>query len=145
MTSKEKAAYIKGLAEGLALDESKPETKIILQLIDLVGEMADELECNADDIDSLGELMDEIDEDLAGVEDIVYGIDEDDEDLDDEDDDFSCDGNCDGCDGCDDMNPEEDMRCVLCPHCGEQVFFDDTIELDDLTCPACGKPINGKE
>ena len=33
MTLTEKAAYIKGLAEGLALDETKPETKLIKELI----------------------------------------------------------------------------------------------------------------
>ena len=40
MTLTEKAAYIKGLAEGLGLDESKPETKIINALIDVIDDLS---------------------------------------------------------------------------------------------------------
>ena len=41
MTLSEKAAYIQGLADGLDLDETTKEGKLIAALIDLVGEMTD--------------------------------------------------------------------------------------------------------
>ena len=40
MTINEKSAYIKGLAEGLALDAAKPETKVINALLDLVSDLS---------------------------------------------------------------------------------------------------------
>ena len=40
MTLTEKAAYIKGLKEGLTLDESKPEVKLINALIDIIDDLA---------------------------------------------------------------------------------------------------------
>ena len=32
----------------------------------------------------------------------------------------------------------------MCPHCNEEIYFDDTIEPDELICPACGKPVADK-
>ena len=49
MTITEKTAYIKGLAEGLALDANKPETKLINELVKLVDELANELADLQDD------------------------------------------------------------------------------------------------
>ena len=43
MNAKEKVAYLKGLLDGVTLDESKPETKIIKAL-------ADALDCFAEEI-----------------------------------------------------------------------------------------------
>ena len=43
MNITEKAAYIKGLAEGLELDPKDKNTKVLKALIDLVQEMAEEV------------------------------------------------------------------------------------------------------
>lgn len=125
----EKAAYIKGLADGLALDASKPEAKVIGELISLVEDMAQTISDLEEDAQYLNDYIEEIDEDLGMVEEDVYG-DEDDCDYDCDD----CDG-CDGCDGCCD----EDEECyeVTCPSCGETVCFDATLDPKDLVCPAC--------
>ena len=40
----EKAAYIKGLCDGLALDDSTKEGKVILALLALVEEMAETID-----------------------------------------------------------------------------------------------------
>ncbi|MGN1127147.1 MAG: CD1247 N-terminal domain-containing protein, partial [Ruminococcus sp.] len=40
----EKIAYIKGLAEGLELDSSKNEVKVINQILELLDQMAAEVE-----------------------------------------------------------------------------------------------------
>ena len=53
MNITEKISYIKGLCEGLSLDEKKPEVKVINELLTLVSDMADELnevECEVDDV-----------------------------------------------------------------------------------------------
>ena len=44
MEVNERASYLKGLAEGLELDNTKPEHKIISALIDAVGEISEELQ-----------------------------------------------------------------------------------------------------
>ena len=40
----EKAAYLKGLADGLELDNTTKEGKLIAALLDMVGALADEVE-----------------------------------------------------------------------------------------------------
>ena len=40
----ENAAYLKGLAEGLKLDESTNEGKLIVKMLELIGEMADRID-----------------------------------------------------------------------------------------------------
>ena len=51
-----KAAYIKGLADGLDLEADSSEGKIITQLVALVGEMADEIEELQNQVDDMDEL-----------------------------------------------------------------------------------------
>ena len=113
MNLTEKAAYIKGLTDGLELDTTTKEGKILAALLDLVNEMAQEITDVQDDIkdidedlDYLNDYVEELDDDLQAVEDFLdeeVELDEDDlddEDWDDEDwDDEGCDGNCDSCDG----------------------------------------------
>jgi len=53
MTLTERAAYIKGLAEGLGVDESSKEGKLIRALIDLSAEMAEVIAEQAEDIEML--------------------------------------------------------------------------------------------
>ena len=64
MNLTEKASYLKGLAEGLELDKESKEGKIIAALLDLTGEMAQELAKVRNDID-------EIDDDLDYLNDYV--------------------------------------------------------------------------
>ena len=153
MNLTEKASYIKGLAEGLALDETTREGKILAALLDLVDEMAQaisDVQKDIEEIDSdlqeLNDYAEELDDDLNDVENCLddltdpdYSVhgDEDDEDQDDEewDEDDACDGNCEGCDGCDDADYYE----IVCPSCGETVCFDETLDPENLVCPACGE------
>ena len=155
MNLTEKASYIKGLAEGLEIDKESKEGKIIAALLDLTGEMAQELakvrkdiDEIDDDLDYLNDYVEELDDDLESVENFISDEDEDDEDedddydfSDDEDDeenplgDDDCDGNCEGCHGCDD----EDYYEIVCPSCGETVCFDQELDPENLVCPACGE------
>ncbi len=134
MTITEKAAYIKGLVEGLELDGSTKEGKVLLAVIDMISDMAEDITDIAEDIEYLDEYIEELDEDLGALEEYVYELDEDcdcDCDCDD------CDLDCDDCDCCD-CDDEEYFE-VECPACGEVVCFDATIDPEDLTCPACGE------
>ena len=122
MTLTEKAAYIKGLAEGLSLDASKPETKIINALIDLVDDIALAVSDIEDELVLVGEQVDAVDEDLDALESYVY-------------DDDDCDCCCDDC--CDD---EDEFFEVECPACGEVINVDEGIlESGSIECPACGE------
>ena len=140
MTTKEYSAYIKGLLEGLQLDQNKPETKVINALCGIIEQMADEIETLKKDNETLFDYAEELDQDLGELEELVW--DEDDCDCcDDDDDDDDC---CCGCCGDDDEEDDEDdsdFYCAMCPHCGEKVYFDDTIDPEDILCPACHKPL----
>ena len=116
----EKVAYLKGLAEGLALDtEKSKEGKLIAAIIDVLDDMALELADMQDEQCDLEDGRDAVSEDLADVESLIY------EELDDEDD-------------------EEDEDCyeTTCPTCEEAIYFDDSIlEEGEIICPNCGEKL----
>ena len=121
----EKIAYIKGLAEGLGLDEATKEGKILTAIIDLLGDITEEI-CDIEDgCDELMEQIDAVDEDLSYVEEVIYG----------DDDDCDCDCDCDDCDcDCDDEVYE-----IECPACNDVIYLDaEMLEEDGMTCPNCG-------
>lgn len=124
----EKIAYIKGLAEGLALDENKAEVKVINAVIDLLDDIAYDLTDMEDLYDELSEQVDLIDQDLADVESELF----DDEDLDDDyydDDDFE--------DYDDEDNPFYE---VTCESCGEKINVSEDVLLEgEIECPNCGE------
>lgn len=128
MTVTEKVAYLKGLAEGLALDAAKPETKIINAMIDVLDELALTVADLEDGMDLISEQLDAVDEDLDELESFVY------EELDDCD---CCDDDCDcGCCGDD----EEEYYDVECPSCGEVICVDrDILEEGSICCPNCNE------
>ncbi len=126
MNLTEKIAYIKGLAEGLNLDESKPEVKVINAIVDLLDDMAYSVSDMEELYDELSAQVDEIDQDLADVESDVY---------DDEDD-------CDCCDCCDDDEEDEDNPFyeVTCGACGLDLNVSEDVLLEgEIECPNCGE------
>ncbi|MBQ8140140.1 MAG: hypothetical protein IJ038_00400 [Clostridia bacterium] len=132
MTLNEKAAYIKGLAEGIEIDEKTKEGKIILALLDLVSDMAQTVSDMEEDIEYLNEYIEEIDEDLGDVEECLADCDCDEDDFDEE-----CDGDCDSCEY--DCADDDEYFEIDCPACGETICFDESIDPEDLVCPACGE------
>ena len=70
MNMKEKTAYIKGLMEGIEIDCSKPEGKLIKALAEVVDSMASEIETIKENVDICNDYIEEIDEDL-----FVFGVD----------------------------------------------------------------------
>ena len=124
----EKAAYIKGLVDGLNLDPNDKQTKVIKALVELVNDMAEEISDLGQCYDDVCDQIDAIDEDLAGVEDIIY------DDYDD--DDEPC--NCSSCGDYDDgMNYE-----VTCPTCGTAIGLnEDSLNDGGIKCPNCGEEL----
>lgn len=127
MNITERAAYLRGLADGLGIDGSTKEGKVIVELLSVVGDMADKLEALDKENRDLREYIEEVDEDLGAVEDDLY----EDEDEDDEDE--------------DDEDADSDYYELVCPSCGETVCFDSSLGTDDLVCPACGAKIEDVE
>ena len=115
----EKIAYLKGLMEGMNVDTESNEGKLFAAVVDVLDEIALEVEDLTDEVMELGDGLDVISDDLSDVEDIVY------DEWDDDDD--------------DDDDEEEECYATTCPECEEEIFFDDSV-LDDgkVECPNCG-------
>ena len=68
----EKVAYLKGLAEGMELDTEKKEGKLLAAIIDVLDDMALEIEDLKDAQEELGDGLDAVSDDLEDVEDVVF-------------------------------------------------------------------------
>ncbi len=136
MTLSEKVAYIKGLAEGLELGDSK-EDKLLKAIVDVLEKVADNMTDVEDDIIELGEQIDEVDEDLAALEDWVYDDDDEDEDDDEEEDDEFYEVTCPSCNDTFCLDEETILDGGIdCPNCGETLEFDFGC---DCNCEECDK------
>lgn len=127
MTLNQKIAYIKGLADGLSLDNSKPEVKVINEILELLEDMALSVTSTEDLYDELSQQVDEMDDDLATLEAEVY-------------EDCECDGQCCDCDeDCFDIDDEDNpMYEVTCPECNAEIVVDEDKLLEgEILCPNC--------
>ena len=125
----EKVSYLKGLMEGMNLSADSNEGKLFRAIVDVLDEIALEVEDLTDEVMELGDGLDVISDDLGDVEDIIY--DEDDEDDEDDDDYEELDE--------DEDDEEEECYATTCPECEEEIFFDDTmLEDGEIICPNCG-------
>ena len=149
MTIVEQAAYFKGLAEGLNMENDSREGKLWGALTTLLSDMAHEIEdLQADSLDT-AEAIDDLGEELRFLEELAMGLDE---DFDDEDDDFLDDEDEEDRDYRpdlrlyqeDDEDEEVDYDGVLydvtCPSCGQEISFDETtLDAGAINCPSCGE------
>ena len=122
-----RAAYLMGLAEGLKIDEEKPEGKLIMAMIDLLNDMAEELEALDDEYDYDYDYDDE-DEDYGSDDEYEF---DDDYDFDD---DYSFDD-----------EEDDDVYTLVCENCGAEIDFTnddlDDIASGDFICPECGETV----
>ena len=126
MTITERAAYIKGLDEGLGIDDSTKEGKIINALIGAIDDMSLTISDLESQIDELSEQVETIDEDLGSLEEDFYDADD------------ACGCGCEGDE--DDDYLDGDLYEVCCPTCGDTVCIDfDMLEEGQTTCPNCGE------
>ncbi len=115
---REKVAYLRGLAEGMQLDDSTKEGKLLKEILEVLDDFALAIEDVEEIQDQMGEQLDIIDEDLSEVERAVF--DEDDED--------------------DILYFKE----IECPYCNEKIDVDiDMLDEGGTTikCPGCGRDI----
>ena len=140
MTISEKAAYLKGLMDGLKLDTEKPEGKIIERMVDLLCDVAKRLTDIEETTIAISDELDEIEEDLDAIEDFImdeeYDDDEDFDDFDDfdeyDDDDFEDEGF--------DFGDEDTTIYEVTCACGNVIAFDEeTLEEGSITCDVCGE------
>ena len=123
----EKVAYLKGLAEGMELDTGKKEGKLLAAIIDLLEDIALEIEDIEDEQAELSDGLDAVSDDLEDVEDLVFeDWDEDDEDEYEE----------------DELDEDEDCYATTCPTCEETIYFDESIlDEGEVICPNCGEKL----
>ena len=131
----ERTAYLRGLADGLNLDKEKAENKLLLEMLSVMEDMAQQLAETNEDLDELSDYIEDMDADLAEVEEMIF-----------EDDDCDCGCDCDDCD-CDDCDCDCDCDCEQelsfdCPNCGKTVMIKASdIDFDESpVCSACGQP-----
>lgn len=125
MTLTEKVAYIKGLADGLKLDETKDEVKVMKEALNLLDDMALTISDMEACIDDMSEQLNAVDEDLSELEDDFLEVLEDEIDSSD----FKF---------CDDEDEDQELYEVTCPNCGEEICVEEDILLcGEIECPNC--------
>lgn len=117
MSLTEKTAYLRGLADGLKLDaDASGEQKLILAMVDVLNDIAVNVETNNESITTLADELDELDDAVTELEEILL------EDQEDE-------------DSWEDGPAQYELEC---PECGEPVILDeDTIASGETICPHC--------
>ena len=124
---KARVSYLRGFTEGLELGEESKEQKILHRIIDLLGDISEEIEQMRVDYEELFEYTEAIDEDLSTMEDDFYE-EEDEEDFFD-----------------DELVGYDEGFSIECPNCREIVVVDDNILDQDssieVTCPGCGEAV----
>ena len=128
---KEKAAYLKGLIEGLGIDETTKEGKVIKVMSELLGELAEAVDGIDEDVSRVYDQINDVSEELEDLEaDLYEDDDEDDEDDEPEEDDADEDDNADVA--------GEPYYEVACPACGKTVYVsEDDLDAGEAICPSC--------
>ena len=131
MELSKKAAYLQGLVDGLGVDESTKEGKIIKAMSALLAEMAEALEGMDEDLSRAYDQINDLSDELEDLEADLYEDEDDDED--DEDDEEDAD------DANDDDIASEPFYEVACPNCGETVYVsEDDLDAGEANCAHCG-------
>ena len=140
MNISEKAAYLKGLMDGLKLDTDSSEGKMISAIVDLLGDLTKTVSDVEETTIAISDELDEIEEDLDAIEDYILDEDEDDEDEDYEDD-FDDEDEDDDEEGFDFGDEDTTVYEVECA-CGEVIDFDEEVlEKGSIVCPNCGETL----
>ncbi|WKY46816.1 transcriptional regulator [Eubacteriaceae bacterium ES3] len=117
----EKVAYTKGLMDGLEIDGTTSEGKVLFQVMDILEDVVDALDGLTEAQEDLESYVEMVDDDLSDLEEFIL-----DEDFDDEDD-------------YDEL--DDDFYEVICPECGNVFITEfEAFEDDSVVCPECGEP-----
>ena len=134
MELNKKAAYLQGLVDGLGIDDTTKEGKIIKAMSALLGEMADAIDGMDEDLSRAYDQINDLSDELEDLEADLYEDDEDGESEDAEDEDSDGDD-----DAKDDDIASEPFYEVACPNCGETVYVsEDDLDAGEANCAHCG-------
>ncbi len=116
----EKVAYLKGLAEGLALDTESKEGKLFAAIIDVLDEMSEKMLDLEESMYDMEDGLDAVSDDLSEVEEAIFEDDDDDEDED----------------------YDGEWFETTCPACEEEILFnEDELEAGEILCLNCGEKL----
>ena len=111
-----RAAYLKGLADGMKLDKEKDEAKLLAEIINFLGDVADEIEALDDEQGFIADVIDNIEEDIDTICDEIF-------------------------DEYDDYDEDEEFE-IICQNCGEELIVaEEELMEGEVVCPACGETI----
>ena len=133
MELNKKAAYLQCLVDGLGIDDTTKEGKIIKAMSALLGEMAEAIESVDEDLSRAYDQINDLSDELEDLEADLYEEEDDEDDSDaeeetDEDDDAN-----------DDDIASEPFYEVACPNCGETVYVsEDDLDAGEANCAHCG-------
>ena len=112
-------AYLQGLAEGLDIEATSSEGRILTSMIEVMGDLASEVMDVSQAQEQLAEYVEDVDEDLVSLEDSLFGADAQEITF---------------------IPDEEEVAVAACPECGETMGVS-AGEMDmavDAVCPNCG-------
>lgn len=115
MNISKKASYIKGLMEGLKIDENKDEGKLLASIVELLDDICEEVSDVRDNIEDIWENIEDIDGVIEDIEDDI----------------------------CQRKYEFDDSFCVKCPNCGKEYFMKfadlthEELESGEIKCPEC--------
>lgn len=122
MNITEKVSYIQGLAEGLKISDATAEGKILLSMLDVLKDIALQLEDVDSELDDMADVVGDLEESLYELEENVYGNEDD-----------CC---------CHDEIENDDLYEITCPKCNNSITVDfDVISTGGILCPNCGEPL----
>lgn len=126
MEIRKRVAYLQGLTDGLKISDEQKEGQVLLEIIDVLNDIADEIEDIKTQQLEMENYMNAIDEDLHELEeDLLYDEDEEEEGYEFDEEDVL----------------DSDYVEVECPECGDTVCFEASIldedERIEVSCPNC--------
>jgi len=121
-----KVSYLNGLVDGLKIDKSTNEGKILTEIVNVLKSMAEEIDDLSRAQKDMENYVDAMDEDLADLQDNLY------------DDDYEI---------CKCKDEGENFTEIQCPNCNDTVYVDKDIleQQEELMCPNCHSSIPIKD
>ena len=118
----ERVSYLNGLVEGLNISETSNEGKLLKAVIEVLGDISDEINLINQDFLDMGDEIDALTDEVDNINDVLYeeGYLEDTDFSDDEDED----------------DDDSELIASECPKCGAHIFVEEDTE--SLKCPSCG-------
>lgn len=120
----DRVSYLQGLMDGLEIDDSTKEGKVLIEIADILQELVLSVEDIESEVNEVVELVDTLDEDLGDLEEDYYDLGEDDDDDYDDDE--------------EELDLDDEFYEVICPTCGDTICLNqEMIEEGSINCPNC--------